>query len=119
MAKAITKFDKELNKECLRLSKPKIEIKAKSIRLSLEDTLREIIREKLEQVRRYEVAAKCWNGLVENGWNINYFPNLEGEMKWQVVKFAVNSVLGWEVIATGEIPEQALFRALSLKDKNI
>jgi hypothetical protein len=105
----------KLNKECLSLSKPKtLPIKSE---LSLEDELRAIIRIEVEKGRNFEVAAKCWNGLVENGWNINYFPNLEGDMKWQVVKYQINNVFGWEVIASGEIPEQAMFRAFSTLEK--
>jgi hypothetical protein len=106
----------KLDKECLRLSKPKPKVKAKLTKLTkltLEDSLRAILRDQIEIARKYEVAAKCWNGLVENGWNINYFPTLSGDMKWQVVKYQINNVFGWKVIASGEIPEQAMFRALS------
>jgi hypothetical protein len=115
MAKAT--LSEKVDKECLRLSKPKVKVNSKLTKLTLEDALRAIVKDHVEIARKAEVAAKCWNGLVENGWNINYFPNLEGDMKWQVVKYHVNNVFGWEVIATGEIPEQAMFRALSLTEE--
>lgn len=117
MAKATPSTLSKFDKECFRLSKPKVtEANSKAAELSLEDKLRQIIRIETEKVRKYEVAAKCWNGLVENGWNINYFPSLSGDMKWQVVKYFDNKY-GWEVIATGEIPEQAVFKALSTKEQ--